>query len=165
MDYDRTSWQPHSIQKCSWLHWLSIWRIRTNRNDAAKVYSDFNTSSLTHYLMKIYQTLNFRLNCTSAIEWETENLIKYMTREMRESIAPHTTCGITTPTSPTMCGMWCIKWLSPAEEDEYPTQHMYKRSERVHTVQFYSTKLSSASELHTKIYPFKNVSLILSATY
>jgi hypothetical protein len=129
MNYDRTSWQLLSIEKCSWLHWLSMWIIRTNRNDAAKVYLDFNTSSLSHYLMKIYQTLNFRLNCTSAIEWETENLIKYMTKELRKSIPLQISCCITTPTSPTMCGMWWITGPSQAEEDEYPIQHLYKRSE------------------------------------
>ena len=121
--------------------------------------------SLSRYLMKIYQTLNFRLKCTSAIEWETENLIKYMTRELRKSIPLKISCGITTPTSPTMRGIWRIKWPSPAEEDKYPTQHIYKRSETVHTVQFYSTKLSSASELHTKTYPFNIVSLTVSANY
>ena len=117
------------------------------------------------YLMKIYQTLNIRLNCTSATEWVKENLIKYMTRELRKSNPWQIPCGITTPTSPTRCGKWCIKWPSPVEEEEDPIQHTYKCSERVHTVQFYSTKLSSTSELHTKTYTFKTVSLILSADY
>lgn len=156
MDYDRISWQLLSIQKCSRLHWLIKLR---------EMMLPRYTNSLSCYLMKIYQTPNFELNCTSAIEWETENLIKYTTRELRKSIPLQISCSITTPTSPTMCGMWGIKQLSPADENEYPTQHIYKRSERVHTVQFYSTKLSSASELQTKTYPFRTVSLILSANY
>ena len=59
MDYDRISWQLLSIQKCSRLHWLSISRIRTDRNDAAKVYKvlislfDENISN-TELWVKLY---------------------------------------------------------------------------------------------------------------